>query len=287
LRSYEEPLLTLETNVMGTANLLEAVREYCAAGNTCAVVIITSDKCYANQEWVHGYRESDPLGGSDPYSMSKGAAELVVASWRHSFFPARRFDQHRVSVASARAGNVIGGGDWTRDRIVVDCIHDLTAAKAIRVRNPHAVRPWQHVLEPLSGYLLLGSKLLNNDADNAARFGSAWNFGPSQEGVWTVGRLVDRIISLWGGGEWEDRSDPNARPETRLLALAIDKAVHELGWTPVWTVDRALEKTVGWFQQYRAGSNDPRAFTLTQIDEYTADAGAAVRQRLPAAIANT
>jgi len=271
LAGYERPLETLETNVMGTANLLEAVRAYSHGGRPCAVVIVTSDKCYENQEWVHGYRETDPMGGHDPYSMSKGSAELVVAAWRRSYFPVDGMAQHGVGVATVRAGNVIGGGDWTRDRIVVDCVRALLSGEAIQVRNPHATRPWQHVLEPLSGYLQLGARLMAEDRVLAGNFAEAWNFGPSASGVWPVGQLVDHLIRLWSAGRWEDRSDPTARHEAKLLAVSIDKAYHRLGWRPVWNVERALDKTVEWFKAYASRPFDAREVTQRQIDEYAAD----------------
>src|SRR6185295_9615522 len=204
-RSYQEPLETLETNVMGTARLLEAIR---AEKLRCAVVVVTSDKCYENREWAYGYRADEPMGGHDVYSMSKGAAELVVSSFRRSFFPPAKLDEHGVAIASARAGNVIGGGDWGADRIVPDAVGALARKLPIQVRNPDAVRPWQHVLEPLGGYLLLGARLCNAGVGRPADFCEAWNFGPNLEAVRPVKELVSGLVDKWGsGGRWEVRRE--------------------------------------------------------------------------------
>ncbi len=257
--SYETPLETLATNVMGTAHVIEAVRR---SGHPCAVVIVTSDKCYENMDWHFGYRETDPLGGSDPYSMSKGSAELVVASWRRSFLG----DGSPVRLASARAGNVIGGGDWARDRIVTDCIAALCAGKPIGVRNPGATRPWQHVLEPLSGYLWLAAKLLGSDGH---RHGQAWNFGPPMQSVCTARELVELLIDSWGEGGWEDLSDPDAPHEAKLLALSCEKAFRHLGWEPTWQLRDCIRETVHWYRQWNEGHVDPRALCEQQIDQYT------------------
>jgi CDP-glucose 4,6-dehydratase len=271
---YERPLETLDTNVMGTAHLLEALRAT-VRGRRCAVVVVTSDKCYENREWVHGYRETDRIGGRDPYSMSKGAVELVAAAWRSSYFPADRIPVHGVALATARAGNVIGGGDWARDRIVPDCVRALLAGEAIPVRNPSAARPWQHVLEPLSGYLRLGAALFGAGADSVGGFADAWNFGPRADGVWTVGRLVEQLAALWGVGRWDDCSDPNAPHEAKWVALSTDKAFQRLGWASTWDVRQALEKTVEWYAACAATHGDARALTAAQIDEYASDAAAA------------
>ncbi len=273
-QSYELPLDTLETNVMGTANLLESVRTRARSDRACAVVIVTSDKCYENREWVYGYRESDPMGGHDPYSMSKGAAELVVASWRRSFFPVDRVAQHGVRLASARAGNVIGGGDWGRDRVMTDCVAALGSGRPVEVRNPAAIRPWQHVLEPLSGYLALGARLLDPDPAAAASCADSWNFGPSPESAWPVARLVDEVVRLWGSGSWVDVSGKGGLHEATLLALSCDKAFHRLSWKPVWGIRKALEATVAWYKAHAAG-RDMRALTQEQIAGYVADASTA------------
>jgi CDP-glucose 4,6-dehydratase len=272
--SYRLPLDTLDTNVTGTAHVLEAVRAYAGPRKPVAVIIITSDKCYENREWVYGYREDDPMGGCDPYSMSKGAAELVVSSWRKSFFPPERIAEHGVRLASARAGNAIGGGDWGKDRILTDCIAALRAGEPVGVRNPLATRPWQHVLEPLSGYLFLGARLLDPVPGAAARFAEAWNFGPHAESVWPVSRLVDEVIHRWGSGGWKDLSGGNAPHEATLLALSCDKAFHRLGWRPTWGVAMAVERTVSWFKAMTTGE-DMRDVTLRQIIRYEADAAAA------------
>jgi CDP-glucose 4,6-dehydratase len=264
--SYAQPLETYATNVMGTVHVLEALR---GLQKPCAAVCITTDKCYQNQEWLHGYRENDPLGGHDPYSSSKAAAELVIASWRNSFFPA----SHPVKLASARAGNVIGGGDWAKDRIVPDCIRALTAGLPIPIRNKVATRPWQHVLEPLSGYLWLAACMTSDLRPPSSALCSAFNFGPSHESNRTVVELVAEVLKHWPG-RWEDRSDPHAVHETNLLQLATHKANALLGWEPVWTFPTAIEQTVQWYREASEDS-DPtvvRALTISQIAEYTAQA---------------
>lgn len=260
--SYETPVETLTTNVIGTAQLMEAVRH---AGHPCAVVIVTSDKCYENHNWQYGYRETDRLGGSDPYSMSKGCAELVAASWRRSFFG----DGSPVRLASARAGNVVGGGDWARDRLVSDCIEALRNGRPIGVRNPAATRPWQHVLEPVGGYLWLGAKLLGADGQ---RYAQAWNFGPPAQSVCTTRELVELVLEFWGRGTWEDLSDPDAPHEAQLLALNWDKAFHGLGWAPAWTLRDCIRETVRWYRAWDEGQGDLRSLCEQQIDAYTRSA---------------
>ncbi|MBS1152356.1 MAG: rfbG, partial [Myxococcaceae bacterium] len=225
-RSYEVPLETFDTNVRGTAHVLEALK---ALRAPVACVVITSDKCYENQERDLPYREEDPLGGHDVYSMSKAAAELVASSWRRSFFPLNTLKAHGVKVATARAGNVIGGGDWSVDRIVPDAITALSEHRPIGVRSPKAVRPWQHVLEPLAGYLWLGAKLLGPEP---GRYCEGWNFGPDDSASIAVAPLVDKLIHAWGQGRWKDISRPDAVHEASLLRLAIDKARVKLGWSP-------------------------------------------------------
>lgn len=260
--SYQIPGETYATNVMGTVHLLDALR---SLSKPCAVVLITSDKCYENREWHHGYCEEDPMGGYDPYSSSKGMAELAISAYRRSFF-----QQHPAKVASARAGNVIGGGDWARDRIVPDCIRALTEGKSIPVRNKHATRPWQHVLEPLSGYLTLGWALSRPDDPRAASFASAFNFGPSHESNRTVAELVIEVLKHWPGS-WEDSSDPDAVHEAKLLQLATDKAHALLGWSPVWSFPAAVENTVRWYRE-TVGKPTPaavRKLTSAQIAQYT------------------
>ncbi|HEX9050196.1 MAG TPA: CDP-glucose 4,6-dehydratase [Anaeromyxobacter sp.] len=267
-RSYEEPVLTVETNVLGTAHVLEAVRQ---EGRPCAVVVVTSDKCYENREWPWGYREDEPMGGHDVYSMSKGAAELVVASWRRSFFPPARLAAHGIAVASARAGNVVGGGDWARDRIVPDAIAALAAGRPIPVRNPDGVRPWQHVLEPLGGYLLLGARLAAGEpAEARARWCEAWNFGPRTEDARPVREVVDAIVEAWGSGRWEDRRDPAAPHEAGLLRLSIEKARERLGWAPRWPFAETFRRTVEWYRAFHGGASkdDLAALCVRQIDDY-------------------
>lgn len=249
--SYQDPIATYASNVMGTAHLLEAVR---LAGQTCAIVCITTDKCYENREWVHAYRESDPLGGHDPYSSSKAAAELIIAAYRKSYFS--RPDSP-VRLASARAGNVIGGGDWTVDRIVPDAMRAFRSGQSLGVRNVRSTRPWQHVLEPLAGYLWLAARL-----HQEAGLAEAFNFGPPLESNRTVRELVEAILSLRPGA-WHDASDPAAPHEASLLNLAHDKAYHRLGWRPVWDFARTVAATVEGYE-----GTAPAA----QIAAYTADA---------------
>ncbi len=264
--SYEQPLETIQTNVLGTAHLLEALR---LEAHPCAAVIVTSDKCYENRERPEGYREDEAMGGHDVYSMSKGAAELVVASYRRSFFHPAHLARHGIAVASARAGNVVGGGDWAKDRIVPDCIAALAAPRAILVRNPAAVRPWQHVLEPLAGYLLLGARLAVG-AEDRARFCEAWNFGPRGEDARPVRDVVGALIRAWGSGRWEDRHDPAAPHEAGLLRLDIEKAEARLGWTPRWRFEETFRRTVEWYRAFHGGAGPDALAALCrrQIAEY-------------------
>ncbi len=266
-RGHQEPLETFDVNVRGTATVLEALRQ---AGVPCAVVVVTSDKCYENREWVHGYREDDRLGGHDPYSASKAAAEIVAGSYRRSFFPPSQLDRHGVALATGRAGNVIGGGDWAIDRIVPDSIAALREGRAIAVRNPGAVRPWQHVLEPLSGYLTLASKLATGAPGERAAFCDAWNFGPLGLSNRTVADLVGHLIEQWGCGAWIDDSQPGAPHEAGLLALAIDKAMTNLRWRPRWSFRRAIAETVRWYRGYYEAEGDEfaRSCTRAQIIAY-------------------
>lgn len=261
--SYRTPVETYDTNVMGTIHLLEAARQL---QKPCAVVCITTDKCYENKEWVHGYREEDPLGGYDPYSSSKAAAEIAIAAWRRSFFK-----EHPVKIASARAGNVIGGGDWAADRIVPDCVRALRKREVIAVRNKHATRPWQHVLEPLSGYLWLGAVLAKPKLTDfsAAHFCSAFNFGPGHDANRTVAELVEQILKHWPG-RWADRSDPKAVHEASLLQLTTDKANALLGWAPVWSFPDTIRETITWYAtaQRNATGGKLRQLTAGQIQEY-------------------
>jgi CDP-glucose 4,6-dehydratase len=254
--SYEQPLETIQTNVLGTAHLLEAVRR---RDKPCVVVVVTSDKCYENREWVWGYRESDAMGGHDVYSMSKGAAELVVSSYRRSFFGG-----DRIRVASARAGNVIGGGDWAADRIVPDFVRAASGDRELIVRNPSAVRPWQHVLEPLGGYLLLGARL-----HREAKYADAWNFGPHAGNSSTVAVLIDEMIRQWGRGAWRTNAPQNAPHEAHQLRLSIDKAIALLGWQPRWNLTETCARTAQWYRAFYEGSS-MRELSLQQIEEYAA-----------------
>ena len=259
-RSYKDPLETFDVNVRGTATVLEAVR---LAGRPCHVVVVSSDKCYQNEEWVHGYREDDKLGGHDPYSASKAATEIVAASYRQSFFPPADLARHGVALATARAGNVIGGGDWSADRIVPDAVTALQEGRPILVRNPGAVRPWQHVLEPLSGYLMLAAMLARGTVQERGEFCGAYNFGPLALSNRTVAELVKRMVSAWGSGSWVDRRQPDAPREAGLLALSIDKAVAHLGWRPRWSFGEAVARSVEWYRAFYAGSGRDAARTCT------------------------
>jgi CDP-glucose 4,6-dehydratase len=260
--SYRNPRDTFEVNFMGTANLLDAIRELRIA---CTVIVVTSDKCYENREWTWGYRESDPMGGHDPYSASKGATELLVASYQRSFFPPESLEEHGVRLASARAGNVIGGGDWSPGHIVVDIVAALAAGKPIDVRNPYAVRPWQHIMESLSGYLTLASAMLGEDP---ARYCDAWNFGPALGDARPVRDLVDLFIARWGEGSWRDASDPSQPHEAGVLRLAIDKACSELAWVPRWSVEEAVEHTVEWYKRYLERPEACQEVCVAQIKAY-------------------
>ncbi len=258
--SYRNPVETYETNVMGTVNLLEGVRR---TPGIKAVVIVTSDKCYENREWVWGYRENEAMGGYDPYSNSKGCAELVTAAYRSSFFNAGDYAGHGVALASARAGNVIGGGDWGRERLIPDCVRALLAGEEIQVRNPAAVRPWQHVLEPLSGYLLLCQRLY----EEGPRFAEGWNFGPDEKEIRAVAWVVEQICAAWGEGA-SYRLDKGDHPhEARLLKLDSSKARSDLGWRPRWRLEKAVESIVTWTRAYR-DKGDLRELCLAQISEY-------------------
>lgn len=241
--SYEIPKETYEVNVMGTLNVLECIR------NTASVkvgIMITTDKCYENKEQIWSYRENDPMGGYDPYSSSKGCAELLISSYRNSFFNPKDYASHGKSIASVRAGNVIGGGDWSKDRIIPDCIRALVEGKNIEIRNPYAVRPWQHVLEPLNGYLLLGAKMFNCPID----YTSGWNFGPNSESIVPVRDIADIIVNKWGKGNCINTSD-KAYHEANLLSLDCTKAKTYLNWSPKLSIEEALEFTVHWYKNYK------------------------------------
>lgn len=262
--SYQDPIGTYETNVLGTARLLEAVR---SCDSVRAVVIVTSDKCYENREWVWPYRENDALGGHDPYSSSKACAELVTNAYRNSFFPAERYAEHGVAIASARAGNVIGGGDWSPDRLVADIVRAFESGETLLIRNPKATRPWQHVLEPLRGYLTLAENIFLH----GTKFSSAWNFGPHHDDARSVEWIVEHIASYWasrGGPAPRWQIDSGLHPhEAQMLKLDWTKASVELGWHPVLALPAALDMTIDWYQGVQAGE-DPRQKCLTQIDAY-------------------
>jgi len=262
--SYREPMQTFATNALGTANLLEAVR---AANLPCSIVVVTTDKCYENDGRARSFKESDPLGGHDPYSASKAAAEIVVASYRDSFF-AHGTD---VALASARAGNVIGGGDWAEDRIVPDSIRALTAGKPVPVRNPNFTRPWQHVLEPLGGYLMLGAKLeearQTNSEEKIARVAQAFNFGPTPDANRSVRDLVEEILRRWPGA-WEQVAQEKHLKEAPLLSLAIDKAKETLDWQPRWNFPRTVAETVAWYREQASAKTSMIDFTQKQISSY-------------------
>ncbi|MCI1648743.1 MAG: CDP-glucose 4,6-dehydratase [Bacteroides sp.] len=257
--SYEIPVETYETNVMGTINILEAIR---ATKSVKVGVMITTDKCYENKEQIWGYRENEPMGGYDPYSSSKGAAEIAIASWRRSFFNPKDYEKHGKSIASVRAGNVIGGGDWAQDRIIPDCIRALEADKPIEIRSPKAVRPWQHVLEPLSGYILLAQKMW----DEPTKYCEGWNFGPRAESISTVWEVAAQVIESYGKGKLIDLSDPHALHEANLLMLDINKAKFQLGWEPRMNLNECISLTVEWYKEYKMGN--VYSTCINQINEY-------------------
>lgn len=257
---YRDPLGTLATNVMGTAHVLEAAR---SVASIRAIVVVTTDKVYENREWLHPYREIDPLGGYDPYSASKAAAEIVAASFRSSYF-----QQPAARLATARAGNVIGGGDWAKDRLIPDCLTAFAEGTPVTLRYPRAVRPWQHILEPLAGYILLGDRLLDAAATG---FDRAWNFGPNSDGDGEVGQVAQLAANIWGGNAKVDLStSEGVQPhEAGLLRLDSTLAQRALGWLPRWTLGTALEETIAWQKAWHAG-DDMRLVTREQIDRYVA-----------------
>lgn len=262
--SYASPVETYAVNVMGTVHLLEAVRN-CPAVR--AVVNVTTDKCYENREWVWGYRENEAMGGFDPYSSSKGCSELVTAAYRQSFFNASQ-PHTPAAIATARAGNVIGGGDWANDRLVPDIIRALLSSEPVQIRNPHAVRPWQHVLEPLSGYLTLARQLF----ERGAEFAEGWNFGPNVEDARPVEWIVDCLCTLWGG-QSHYRIDQSDHPhEAHYLRLDCSKAHVRLGWRPRWSLDTALDAIIEWTRAYSAGNQQIRSICLDQIVRYDGQA---------------
>ena len=262
--SYQDPIGTYETNVIGTARVLDAVRR---TPSVRAVVSVTTDKCYENKEWLWGYRETDPLGGYDPYSSSKACAEIVSAAYRQSYFPVSKLAQHGCAVATARAGNVIGGGDWSTDRLIPDLIRGFVAGEPALIRRPKAIRPWQHVLEPLHGYLLLAEKLMTRERDQAARYATAFNFGPSEDDAQSVDWIVERMVQFWGGGaRWVLDPEPGVH-EAGYLKLDASRARTELDWHPRLRLETALEWLVTWYKAQAAGE-DMHRLSLEQIAAY-------------------
>ncbi len=261
--SYKDPVDTFSSNVMGTINVLEAARE---CGSVRAFVNVTSDKCYENREWPWGYRENDPVGGYDPYSASKGCAEIITSCWRNSFFNLNNYGgAHNTLLASCRAGNVIGGGDWAVDRLIPDIMFAVSNNEKVKIRNPQATRPWQHVLEPLSGYLLLGQKLL----EGRKEFAEAWNFGPSEDGNVTVGEIAEQVKRAWPKIEYEIQQSPDQPYEASMLILDCSKARSKLQWAPVWDGKTAVEKTTRWYTAFYE-SNDVQS--MENLHRYIADA---------------
>ncbi len=261
--SYLNPIETYEVNIMGTVNLLDTCRK---VSSIKAIVNVTTDKCYENREWHWGYRENEPMGGYDPYSSSKACSELVTASFRNSFFNPKEYEKHGVALASARAGNVIGGGDWANDRLIPDFIRAINRGESVIIRSPFAIRPWQHVLEPLTGYLVLAKNLV----ENGIEFADAWNFGPEDNDAKNVQYIIEKICELWGNDatfELEKNPQPH---EAHYLKLDCTKANTLLNWHPVWNVDTTLEKIVAFMQNYNA-KKDMQDFCNQQIEEYYTD----------------
>ena len=263
--SYEQPLETVQTNVMGAVNLLESIRK---TSSVKVCVIVTSDKCYENKEINYAYKETDTLGGYDPYSASKGAVELVTSSYRNSFFNPNDFAEHGISLSTSRIGNVIGGGDWAKDRLVPDIVRSLSTNHEIHIRNPTAVRPWQHVLEAISGLFCLSKKMY----DEPTSFAQPWNFGPllDNENL-TVSQLNSQIISEWGSGNYNNTSQDEPH-EANLLMLDSSKAIEKLGWRPVYSIKDAISKTITWYKEYFTNDNHMQEFTQNQILEYAEQA---------------
>lgn len=242
--SYDEPVMTWETNVMGTIHVMEAFRK-CASAKVA--VMITTDKCYENHEQNHAYKEDEPMGGYDPYSSSKGADEIAISSWRRSFMNPAEYEKHGKSIASVRAGNVIGGGDWAKDRIIPDSIRAIEANEPIKIRNRHAVRPWQHVLEPLRGYMMLAKKMW----EEPTQYCEGWNFGPQMDAVVPVWNVANMLVDVYGKGSLLDQTEQGAVHEANLLMLDITKAKEKLGWTPILTTEESIALTADWYKRYK------------------------------------
>jgi len=259
--SYEQPVETYATNVMGTVNLLDCIRK---TGGVKAIVNVTSDKCYENKEWVWGYRENEPKGGYDPYSNSKGCAELVADAFRKSYFNPEQYASHGCGLGSARAGNVIGGGDWAKDRLIPDMLAAFEKNEKVEIRSPHAIRPWQHVLEPLSGYLILAQRLYEQGADYA----EGWNFGPADEDAKPVDWIVARLAKLWGENAAWYLSSGEHPHEAGYLKLDCSKAKAHLQWQPRWTLNETLVKIVAWHKAWLA-QTDMREYSINEIKEYS------------------
>lgn len=257
--SYEKPIETWEVNVIGTMNVLDAMKK---CPKTKVGIFITTDKCYENKEQLWGYRESDPMGGYDPYSSSKGAAEIAISSWRRSFFNPKEYEKHGKSIATVRAGNVVGGGDWAIDRIIPDCIRALENNEPIKIRNPKAIRPWQHVLEPLGGYLLLAEKMWYEPT----KYCEGWNFGPRPESISSVWEIATKIIAYYGKGELKDLHNSSNLHEATLLTLDISKAQFLLNWKPKMNINQTIELTVDWYKRYK--EEDVYTICRKQIFEY-------------------
>ncbi|MGL5056168.1 MAG: CDP-glucose 4,6-dehydratase [Fusobacteriaceae bacterium] len=257
--SYDIPVETYEVNVMGTINIMEEIRK---TRETKIGIMITTDKCYENREQIWGYRENEPMGGYDPYSSSKGAAEIAISSWRRSYFNPKDFKKHGKSIASVRAGNVIGGGDWAKDRIIPDCIRALEENRVIDIRMPTAVRPWEHVLEPLSGYLLLGQKMIQNPG----QYCEGYNFGPTLDAIVPVWDVATMVTKFYGGGELKDSSNADAPHEAKLLLLDITKARFELDWKPTLTIENSIELTTEWYKRYKV--ENVYDLCLEQIEKF-------------------
>lgn len=258
--SYENPVETFSVNVVGTANVLEAIRK---VKSVRAIIVVTSDKCYENKEWVWGYRESDAMGGYDPYSSSKGCTELVASSYRRSFFNVNKYDEHRVALATVRAGNVIGGGDWSEARLVPDLMRAFTDNKVTQIRNPNACRPWQHVLDVLDGYLCLAERLFTN----GRHYADAWNFGPSDENIKSVGWIADKAVEIWGQGVRWELIENKFNHEAQCLKLDCNKARAQLNWSPKLSITDTLKMTLDWYKAFN-NQKDMKQYTENQISEY-------------------